>query len=965
MKLAIDSVVNGFVVEAEEPISELDGIAYRMRHQASGARLLYLKNNDENKAFAITFKTPPVDNTGVFHILEHSVLCGSKKFPVKEPFVHLLKSSMQTFLNAMTFPDKTMYPVASTNEQDLMNLMDVYMDAVFNPNIYDKREIFEQEGWHYELDDAESELRYNGVVFNEMKGALSNPDSVLYNALSTALFPDTAYAFESGGDPKHIPSLTYEDFLDAHRRHYRYDNSYMVLYGNMEVERQLAFLDENYLSTPQAPAGPPNPLLIQKPTKTMGVVREMSTAPENASVGLAYVVAQASERERILAVDILINALMGSNEAPLKRLLLDAQIADDINGYLIDEQLQPLVAIQAKGSKKHASEVFLTEVEKAVRTILEQGVPRDRLEASLSHAEFTVRERDFGVADGVLLAMQSLGGWLYDDSQATTNLKYEEAFADLRDKLSTSFYDDLLREIFLESNHMAEVEIRPVKYMEQVRVAEKLASIKAKMSPEEIEQIIAEAQELQRLQELDDSPEAVATLPMLQLSDIGELSADPECVYSEDTVIPCLHHDIPARGINYVYHYLDLDCLTFEDIPYVSVLMRLLGKLDTRHHRAEELDSLVHTHLGSLRIFVEVYGNEADATILKPKIVIGASSLVEKIEYLASIPNEICSSTLFDNTEKIKDILTQTRLGMEQESINAGHNAAMSRVASYYAPAAVVREHLVGIDFYKFLKDLLANFDDRAEDLVARLRSISKRLFVKNGALTSFTGTKEEKDLYWEHVGKLNFSQGSHERHFVVPKPEVKNEAFVMPSEVCFAAKGFDRRLLDIPYSGIYQVANRILSYDYLWNEVRVKGGAYGAGFKAERSGGMQFYSYRDPNLDATIDYFDRSGEWLTNFNPSEEELRGYIISSAAIYDAPRKAREIARRQDAEFIGELDPGWRAQARHEILETTLDQLHDLAPAFDSIIEKNAMCVFGNRSIIENSSKDFEVFDLLGC
>ena len=963
LKLNTGSTLHGFTIESEEAIPEFDGIAYKMKHTISGARLLYLKTDDENKAFAISFKTPPTDNTGVFHILEHSVLSGSKKFPVKEPFVNLLKSSMQTFLNAMTFPDKTMYPVASTNEQDLLNLMDVYMDAVLHPSIYDKKAIFEQEGWHFEIDEETGDLRYNGVVFNEMKGALSDPDAVLYNALAQALFPDTTYAFESGGDPAAIPDLTYENFLDNHRRHYRLDNSYILLYGDMHIERQLAFLDENYLSIEQQPAAPPNKLEYQQPVKTLGIVKEMNTAPENACIGLGYVVGNIHERERIIAIDILIDALMGSNEAPLKRALLDSHFADDVQGYFVDGQLQPVIILQAKGCKNDCANAFLSAVESTVDKLISNGIPQKRLEASLSRAEFAIRERDFGIADGVLLAMQSVTGWLYDDSMATAYLHYEEAFAHIRDNIDKGYFEELLRSIFVDSKHMAQATIKPVEAQGASQEVQKLTAIKASLSPEELSAIEKEADELKRIQQLPDSPEALATLPMLQLKDIGEVRPDPDFVLLENTGLPCLFHDIPTRNIAYVYHYFDLDCIRYEELPYVGLLMRLLGKLDTREHTAEELDSLIQTNLGGMRFFVESYGDENDPSILDSKFVVAASALSENIAHLVDIPSEIWATTLFDDTKKIKDSLQQSRIAMEQEFASSGHTAALSRASSYYVPSALIREQLAGIDFYRFLKDLLNNFDEQATQLVKILQEVAARLFVKEETVTSFTGSKQDCDSYWERGKNLRLSSCTNHKAFIIPSPVKRNEAFIVPSDVCFVAKGYDRRYLNVPYSGVWQVASRILSYDYLWSEIRAKGGAYGAGFKAERSGGMQFYSYRDPNLDSTLQCFDKTSEWLASFDPEQETMLGYIISTVAGFDSPKKPREIARRQDAEYFSKLDPKWRTKARNDVLETTAEQLRDLAPVFKAIADEQAMCVFGSKEILEKTKNNLSLVDLL--
>ena len=763
MDLSIDQKLHGFTVRTREELPEIDGTAFVLDHGKSGAKLLYLQNDDTNKAFSISFKTPPADDTGVFHILEHSVLCGSDKFPVKEPFVNLLKSSMQTFLNAMTFPDKTMYPVASTNGQDLLNLMDVYLDAVLHPAIYHKRAIFEQEGWHYELAgdmeadegdavagdavaqteaaDGQTRLALNGVVYNEMKGALSDPNSVLYDELQAALFPDTAYRFESGGTPRAIPDLTYEQFLEEHRRHYRLDNSYLTLYGDVDIDVVLAFLDQEYLSpvadeqaaatgigAEGAPLGP-HELALQAPVCALGVAKNMATAPENACMGLGYVLGTARERTRMVAADILIDALMGSNEAPLKRALLDADLADDAQAFLADALLQPFAVIQLKGLKEGAAERFKGVVDDTLRRLADGGLDHALVEASLSRAEFVMRERDFGMADGVALSMAALSGWLYDDDLATSYLKYEEDFAFLRRALEEGYFEQLVREAFLENGHLAEVEVRPVAGDEDAFEAERLAAAEAGMGPQDYERVADEEAALRRLQEEPDPPEALATLPRLSVDDLGEAPEEPAYGLDDGTPVPCLRHRIPTRGIAYAYRYFDLARLSFDELPYATVLAIVLGKLGTDEHTAAEVDTLVQSRLGNLSFFVEVHENPEDRFDVRPVMVVSASSLSENVEDLASLPNEVMLSSDLHDLPKIKDALTQKRVGMEQGFAAAGNSAALARVASYYLPAAVAREQLGGIDFYRFLKDLLDHFDERAEGLAAKLEDVANRIF--------------------------------------------------------------------------------------------------------------------------------------------------------------------------------------------------------------------------------------------
>lgn len=995
---------HGFIVQSSEPLSEIDGFAHVMRHEKSGARLLFLQNEDANKAFSIAFKTPPADDTGVFHILEHSVLCGSEKFPVKEPFVDLLKTSMQTFLNALTFPDKTMYPVASTNEQDLINLIDVYMDAVLHPAIYGKRAIFEQEGWHYELEGAEGEaiadaaafegetvaengtpdkvaiekdasgerLRYNGVVFNEMKGALSDPDSVLYHAVNRALFPDTCYAFESGGHPRAIPQLTYESYLDTHARHYRLDNSYIVLYGNLDANRILGFLDENYLSVFESRSeAAPNAIGVQEPRVALDETVRMETAPENAGVGLAYVVGQARDFERVLACDILLDALMGGNESPIKRAILDAGLGGDATAYLLDSQAQPVAMFQLRNANDGSAQPFMDLVESEVRRLVRDGIPRDVLEASLAQMSFDLRERDRGMADGVPLAMNALAGWLYDDDMPTTYLRYEDALAHMRAGLEGRYFEDVLESLVCKSDHKALVELVPEKTEGDSEEAAELAAKLAQMDEVDKQEIRDEMAALRVMQESPDAPEAVETLPRLRVSDIGPASPDPEMQVFAEGPIACLFHNVPTRKISYLYLYFGIDDLAWEDVPYLSVLGMLLSRLDTERHTAAELDVLMRLHLGSLRFFADAFVDDADPSRISLKMTVATSALSEELEQMARIPREIWETTKFDDSDKIRDILVQRRIAMEQSFANEGHVRAMNRLSSYEFKSGVLKEAMGGVDFYRFLCGLIDNFDERFDALQSRLRDVCSRVFTKRDVVASFTGSKADREIFFHMAG--DFGLPGEARIFdgkpstpafgeKIPEPVMKREAFIVPSDVCYVAKGSDVGALGA-YAGEWQVLASALSFDYLWNEVRVKGGAYGVGFRRTPEGFGRFYSFRDPAVDPTLERFDAAGSWLASFDPSEEEMEGYIVSTVASHDAPAKPRQVARRQDAQFFCEKPAGYRERLRAEKLATTPEKLRACSTALDEVAQRGSICVFGGEDVVRASAGEFDVIELM--
>lgn len=990
---------HGFAVERCETVPELDADAYVLRHAASGARLLYLACDDENKAFAIGFKTPPADSTGVFHILEHSVLCGSAKFPVKEPFVDLIKSSMQTFLNAMTYPDKTIYPVATTNEQDLYNLMDVYLDAVFNPAIYTKPTIFEQEGWHYELDlpeDAEDEgddspaslregtLRYNGVVFNEMKGALSDPMSVLDDAVNAALYPDTAYAHESGGDPRAIPALTYEQFLDTHARHYNPSNSYITLYGDLDVDRALTFLDERYLSQSSAAsrrmdaavaagedpsALAPNPLDVQAPVACEYKCVEMATTPENALVGLGLVLGSALDRKRTIAADILFEALLGSNEAPVKKAILAAGLGGNVVSYTAAECLQPYELIMLQNAQPGVARELRRVFQDACRDLCEHGVPRERLEAIISSNEYDLRQRDYGIADGVAIACDALSTWLYDDDAATLALKYGPVYEELRGELDGSYFEDLLRELVLENDHMALVELVPVDAAEGSEGAEaaELAAKRDAMTDAELADVVERTAALRAAQEAEDTPEDKATLPRLRVSDIGEARPEPPLVVDTTAPIPCLRHGIPTNRLAYAMQYFDLRCITFEDLPYVTLLCRLLKQLPTREHSAEELDNLLAGKLGFLSFTTEVM-TQPDVDGVRPYLLVSAGALSEKIDALASLPREVWSSTLLldADADRVRDVLTQIRIGLEQGFINNGHSAALGRAMSYSSPSAVVREQLSGVDFYLFLRNLLEHFDERLDNLRAKLAELADRIFVADGCLASFTGSDEDFNAYWDAAGDLGLGagDGAGRDALAVPAPRDRHEAFVIPSDICFAARACDPRRLGIDVTGTWAVAANALSYDYLWNEIRVKGGAYGCGFRAAGERQAAFYTYRDPAIDPSIERVERAGAWLGSFEPDEAAFEGFIVSCVSGMDAPVKPYALTKRRNTTYLAGLDPHAREERRAQMLAATPGELRSLGADVTRIAAKSPTCVFGGRDVIAKSNANFNVVDLLG-
>ena len=715
----------------------------------------------------------------------------------------------------------------------------------------------------------------------------------------------------------------------------------------------------------------PNPLGVQAPVTCEYKRVEMATTPENALVGLGLVLGNALDRKRTIAADILFEALLGSNEAPVKKAILSADLGGNVVSYTAAESLQPYELIMLQNAQPGVARELRRVFQDACRDLCEHGVPRERLEAIISSNEYDLRQRDYGIADGVAIACDALSTWLYDDDAATLALKYGPVYEELRSELNGSYFEDLLRELVLQNNHMALVELVPVDAAEGSEGAEaaELAAKRDAMTDAELADVVERTAALRAAQEAEDTPEAKATLPRLRVSDIGEARPEPPLVVDTTAPIPCLRHGIPTNRLAYAMQYFDLSCVAFEDLPYVTLLCRLLKQLPTREHSAEELDNLLAGKLGFLSFTTEVM-TQPDVDGVRPYLLVSAGALSEKIDALASLPREVWSSTLLldADADRVRDVLTQIRIGLEQGFINNGHSAALGRAMSYSSPSAVVREQLSGVDFYLFLRDLLDHFDERLDGLRAKLAELAGRIFVADGCMASFTGSDEDFDAYWDAAGDLGLDAGdgadAGRNALVVPTPCDRHEAFVIPSDICFAARACDPRRLGIDVTGAWAVAANALSYDYLWNEIRVKGGAYGCGFRAAGERQTAFYTYRDPAIDPSIERVERAGAWLGSFEPDEAAFEGFIVSCVSGMDAPVKPYALTKRRNTTYLAGLDPHAREERRAQMLAATPSELRSLGADVTRIAAESPTCVFGGRDVIAKSNANFNVVDLLG-
>ncbi len=978
-----------FKLTSMQAVQEIDGYAYIFEHEQTHARLMWLACADTNKTFSIAFKTPPTNSTGVFHILEHAVLCGSARYPVKEPFVHLLKTSMQTFLNAMTFPDKTVYPVSSTNQKDLINLTNIYLDAVLHPNIYTKPDIFKQEGWHLELNDDADNLCYNGVVLNEMRGSLSSPETMLYHKTMETLFCDTCYGYVSGGDVREIPNLTYEEFIDAHKRHYQLANSYTILYGDLCLDDMLQVIDKHFSNAP-APMGVPNELRLQRPHSPKPVQFTMKTTPDNAMVQVSYVIDAPITHEEVLAASVIIESLCATNDSPLKRDVLEANLGNDMSAMLVDECAQPVIMFQLKGAHKGVATQFKACIEERCAQYVRDGIDRKRINATLAQTEFMLRERDWSTySDGVALAIQVLSSWLYNDEQPLDTLKFEAALAHMKRELTSSYFEHILQKFVCKNAFCACVELIPSE-QDDYDEARLLAAKKAQMTTDELEAIRTQTTRLKALQEAPDSPQNVATLPRLHTSDITASPALPQTSVhaGANGRYTLLHHAIATRGITYMYSYFPLDTIRFSDAPYVGVLQEIFGKVSTTQHSADELDILTQQHLGALSAYIVCTSNDENPQAIAPYFAVSASALAQMRHYIVDYLVEICASSRFDELERIHTLLMQRKLSLESAFINAGHSCAMDYLSSMRFAQGRLMDEIEGVSHYRFLTKLLDRWDEEKLTLPEKLAAIARVVFLgeaPQGALrlpfvVSVAGSTHDAAAITAQLDDAPLGAGmtgaaagvagagaatanAGTSRLVIPTLKPRRCAFIIPSQVQFIAADAPTLCPDINTIGTWNIASRALSLDYLWNEVRVKNGAYGCAFQHNTAGFSAMWSYRDPAIATTLEAYKKAAAWLQNWHPTCDDFEGYVVSTTAMIDAPQKPYAQARMLDMWYLKNRPKNFNELIRTQQLHATPADVRSLAQYLEGDIRERCVCVFGAQEAIQKAGDLFDTVDVL--
>ena len=946
------SRLHGFAVRSCRDLPEIHAQMVEMEYERNGARLIWLNRDDENMSFAITFKTIPTDDTGVFHILEHSVLNGSDRFPVKEPFVNLLQSSLQTFLNAMTFPDKTMYPVASRNKKDFRNLVTVYMDAVLHPLIYRRPETFRQEGWHYEWDNN-GKLICNGVVYNEMKGAYGSVDSHLNYHLNRLLMPDTCYRWDSGGHPDSIPKLTYEQFVDTHRRFYHPSNAYIVLDGSVDLDDTLSLLDEYlrcYDRRETAFTVGEQPPIAPAEYETFYETDAETERKDLCHFAQSVVCGSFDETEKAAALRLLGDVLCGSNESPLKKAVVESGLAENIDFTGSEDGIRYL---EASIAARNVAGKNLPELRRVIRQTLtelaDKGIDRELLTASLNAMEFAMRERDFGsLPKGLVFAFLIMESWLYGGDPAA-KLCYGDLFDRLRRHVEEGYFEDLIRRLLLDNPHSAAVTLRPSASLGEERRAalqKKLDELEQSWSEEEKERIADQAERLRIAQQTEDTPEQLATLPHLALTDVAEKAE--RLLLETDAVAghTVLRAPYDTDGIVYCDLYFDVSDFTPEELMTAALLGNVIDEMGTERLSGQEVQKLIKTNLGSFNSGLDCYGRPDDVRRCKPYFVVGFSALESKQHTAAKLVTELLNEAVFRDGGKLQQILRQKKLSMREEMADNGTLYAATRVGAAFSARGVIREYVSGIEHYRFLTKL-GEADLPA--LLEKLAALRARIFTADRLTVSVTGHPEES-FARELVAALPAAGETVESRIYTPLP-VTHEGIIVPTDICFTALGANLYTLGSRYSGAMNPAAMLMSFGYFWNVIRVQNGAYGAGMSVGDFGDLRFTTYRDPNAANSLDTFRSAADFLRGNLPEPEELTDLIIGAIGDIDPLRTPRTSGRLAAARYLLGVDEDYTDRIRREMLRTTPADVLAFADEMERVCAAAGSCVVGSRALIE--------------
>lgn len=953
----------------EHRVEDVQSDGFILRHKKSGARIAILSNNDDNKVFYIGFRTPPEDETGVPHIIEHTTLCGSKKFPVKDPFIELAKGSLNTFLNAMTYPDKTVYPVASCNDQDFKNLMDVYLDAVFNPNITKYEEIFKQEGWHYELTGKDDELKINGVVYNEMKGAYSSPDEVLSSQIYRSLFPDNTYSKDSGGNPEYIPKLTYEAYLDFYHKYYHPSNSYIYLYGDMDVVERLEWLDKEYLSLYDYKKV--NSEINKQPAfdEIKNVEAQYSITMDDSQENKTYlsynrVVGDSLDEMLYQAFDVLDYALVSSPGAPVKQALIDAGIGDDVYGSYDAGILQPVFSFVAKNANASQADEFESIIENTLKEVVKTGINKEALLAGINSSEFKFREADFGqFPKGLLFGLNCLDSWLFDDMKPFIHLECLGTFAKLRKAVDTDYFEKLIQEYLLDNTHGSSVTVKPKRGLGNEReevLAKELSDYKASLSDEEIKKLIEDTEHLKKYQEEPSSDEDLRKLPMLTRADMKKNAMPFSNIEDELLDVKVVRHDIESNGIDYISFLFDAGDFAQSELGYLGFFTNALGLVSTEKYSYTDLANATNIYTGGISTGTASHPDIKDRNNFVFKLEVKLKVLEKNLDKALELMEQMLLSSDFTDTKRLGELVAQIKARLQANLSSSGHLVAAMRSMSSFSRYALYQDELKGVAFYRSICRIEKELSESPKSVSDKLAAIAKKLFARNRMLISFTGNNEaygnaKPSLEKVIAGfdKMSVIGNQAEVHFNTAK-----EAFIDASQIQYVAKTGDFICEGYEYTGALRLLRIILSYDYLWINVRVKGGAYGCMNTFLRSGESYFVSYRDPNLSDTLDVYDRIPEYIKSFSPDERDMTKYIIGTFSALDTPMNPEAKGSRSLSAYLEGITYEQIQKERNEILNAQPEDIRRLADLVEAVFKKDSICVIGNENMIKESAGLFE-------
>jgi len=961
--------LSSYEIVERRRIEDLNSEGVLLRHKKTGARVALLSNDDENKVFYIGFRTPPKDSTGVAHILEHSVLCGSEKFPLKDPFVELVKGSLNTFLNAMTYPDKTVYPLASCNDTDFQNLCNVYLDAVFHPNIYREKKIFMQEGWHYEMENEEDELTLNGVVYNEMKGAFSSPDDVLYRQIMNSLYPDNTYSTESGGDPKNIPDLTYEHFLEFHSRYYHPSNSYIYLYGNMDMAEKLDFIDREYLSgydrlEIDSKIGVQEPFDHMREMELSYPVTEEESDKDNTYLAYNIMLGDSLDKELGVAFNVLDYAVCSAPGAPLKQALIDKGIGKDVYSIYEDGIKQPYFSIIAKNANKEQKEEFINTVEGELQKLVKNGLDKKSVKAGLNFYEFKYREADYGShPKGLMYGLRMLDSWLYDDTKPFIHIEANETYKAVKEKVDSDYFEGLIQKWLVENPHKSLLVLKPEKGLgakEDRELAKKLADYKASLTKEEIQKIVEETHALKAYQEEEEKPEDLSKIPLLKRSDLKKEAEKPINDVREAEGTTLLFHDIFTNGIGYLRLIFDLEKIPAGLFPYVGILKSVLGLMDTADYSYGDFYNEMNIQTGGMAVVNNIYTDNQDIDQVKVTLEIKAKVLYENLDKAFLLAEEMLLGTNFKDEKRLLEILSELNSKNQAAVSAAGHSYASGRAMSYQSKAAAISEVLNGIDFNRLAEKLATHFEEEKDALISKLEQLAACIFRPENLMVDYTATEEGYEKLPELVKRLKAKLYTRPVETGSFKPEisVKNEGFTSSSQVQYVCRAGNYRKKGLKPTGALRVLKVMMGYDYLWLNIRVKGGAYGCMNSFGRTGDSYFVSYRDPNLENTIEVYKRAAEYIENFKADERTMTQFVIGAVSDMDVPMTPAMKGTFSLGAYLTKLSYEEMQQERDELLSTQPENIRALAAYIRAFMEDDCLCVIGNEDKIKANAGLFQ-------